>query len=145
MSDRPQLNQTLVDDIRHFIFDRDLSDNVVDMDLLFSEPEIRNAMRHAAMSYNARPPTSIQINVNSTLPQHIWVHFGTSYHLLLAELFRLSKNDITYKAGGVTANLVKTRITNFRAIMDSAKKDFHQIVDDHKRGINIDDGYGAVG
>ena len=138
---KSSINTLFVEDIRHFIFDRNLDDNILDMDLLFGELEIKNAMRHAMMSFNNRPPAGMRLNINGGIPHDMWAIQGTVYHLCLSELHKQMKNDITYSAGGVTADIAKTRIKNFKDLLKIHREEFYTQVDEIKLAQNISDGY----
>jgi hypothetical protein len=140
LSDRDGIKNTFADDVRHFIWDRSLDDNEVDMDLAFSDEEIANAMRHTSLSFNAIKPFSITMS-GLGLPNTSWALHGVTYHLLLSRYHRESRNDISYNAGGVTTDRQKTLISHIKEQMQYHREEFYSQARDFKFNVNIENSY----
>jgi hypothetical protein len=98
-------------DIRHFIMDRKVEDNALENDLQFSDEEILQAMDRCRIHYNSLAPISIAISETQPLPSTNFSFFhGTVYHLSLALLSKMTRNEVEFSAGGVQVSLDRTMI-----------------------------------
>ncbi len=105
------------DDVRNFIFDRNIQDNDLLLDLNFSEPEIRDAMVRVAREYNSIPPFVSNVNP-AFLPADTNLFLdGIAVQLYISELSKLTRNDIDYNSGNVTTNLVAKRIGHLKDLI----------------------------
>jgi hypothetical protein len=129
-----------VEDVRHFIFDRTVADNTLDLDLTFSDEEIGAAARFAAMGYNETTPYVDTVRPDS-LPFGMCFLNGIAYYLYLGQLQKLTRNDIDYSAGNVTVDLNKRRIEHIKAILPIFKDEFDLKCKQQKAHINIEAGY----
>ncbi len=111
-----------VEEVRHFVMDRTVEDNDLDLDLSFTDDEIVQAMERAARSFNALPPLVMRVEWNRMpLDTNVFLN-ATAEHLYRAALGKLRRNDIDYNAGGVATNLAAKRISHFeRAIAEYNK------------------------
>ncbi len=125
------------DDVRHYILDRSVKDNEIEMDLFFSDEEIAKAMHHAARDYNSIPPLVNQVNANQLCDSTNMFFDGIAKHLYIMQVSKLQRNEIEYNAGGVTSNLYGARIKSFTGMIQFHGESFAQAVKDHKIAINI--------
>jgi len=132
------------EDIRHFIYDRAPADNAIDMDLAWTDPEIAQAMRFCAMSYNAIQPYVERITA-TTLPNEMLFIHGTIYHLYLSRWSQLTRSDLDYQAGNMTVDRVKRWIAHLENGMKLHKEEFETKGKERKIFINLNDAYGRVG
>jgi len=130
------------EDVRHFIMDRSVEDNALHLDLYFDEGEILKAMRYAAMEFNSIPPFVINVNPEN-MPAHIAFLYGITYHLYLAKLQQLGRNDITYNAGGVTTTLVKDQVEFLTSMLPMYKQEFTTLSKQIKLKTNISNSFGV--
>lgn len=131
---------TTAEDVRHFIFDRSVDDNPLEMDIFFSDDEIKKAMRFAAMSINSIPPRVFEVSPDR-LPLHPMSLHLTVYHLYLAKISMLSRNDIDYSVGEVNASEVKRQISNLKELMMLHKQEGEREAARIKAEKNINDAY----
>ena len=132
------------EDIRHFLYDRTPADNEIDMDLAWSEPEILQAMRFCAMSYNAIQPYVERVTA-TTLPQEMLFIHGTIYHLYLSKWSQLTRSDLDYSAGNMTVDRVKRWIAHLEKGMEVHKTEFETKGKERKLFINLNQAYGCIG
>ena len=126
------------EDIRHFIWDRDLQDNPLEMDLTFSDEEIRRAMRFCAMSFNDLPPFVYRIEPDQLPASGIFIH-GVIYHLYVAKLSMLMRHDVDYQGGNMT---VKTsQIDHLKDLLKLHKEEFEAGAKTLKVNANILQGF----
>ena len=133
-----------VEDIRHIIFDRSPADNQIDMDLSWTDPEIMQAMRFCAMSYNAITPY-VDRRLATTLPNEMTFIHGTIYHLYLSRHAQLIRSDLDYTAGNMTADRVKRFIAHLEKGMEMHKAEFDARAKERKLFINLNAAYRQVG
>ena len=135
------MNTLTTEDIRHFIYDRSVDDNELEMDLFFSEDEIKRAMRFAAVSLNSIPPRTLMLRPER-MPLHPATIHCTIYHLYLSKISSLSRNDIDYSAGDVTADVVKRQLANLKELLQYHKNLYVEAAESIKNEININHAYG---
>lgn len=134
--------QLWVEHIRHFMMDRSIGDNELLMDLAFSDSEIGFAMERMVDHYNGLPPRCDSLVVYC-LPREFFVYAGVAYHLHLALLMKLMRNDVDYNAGGVTVEVTKRRIDHLKTLLPLLKEEFTELAMLRKRTINVADAYGS--
>lgn len=132
------------EDIRHFIQDRSIEDNEIYMDLFFSDEDISDAMRFAAMSFNSIPPYSIIVEPEKMPFNMLFIH-GVIYHLFLSRLTKLKRNDIEYTAGGVETTMDKKLIEHLTNDLQFHKQEFTSKAKELKLISNIRKASGRVG
>ena len=132
------------EDVRHFLFDRTVQDNDLDLDLAFSDDEIARAMGHAAATYNDTQPRIARADVSpDRLPNGSLFRYGAAYHLYLSKLQQLMRNDFDYQAGNVTVELNKRRIEHLKQLVKSFGDEFKTLAREHKVLINLEQVYRA--
>ena len=131
-------------DVRNFLLDRSISDNIVDLDLSFSAEEIANARRSAIRHYNAFPPQDVDCNISAINDPHIYM-LGICYYLHLSKFANLSRNHVEYTAGGMTASLSGTRLKTYQNLIQLYKSEFENAASSRKKNINIMGFYGRIG
>lgn len=137
-------SQTAVvhDDVRHFLWDRTLEDNPLELDLEFSDTEIGHARRFAAMMFNSIPP--LVRNITAAQIPNGWEYgfmLGTVYHLLLAKLMVLQRKQIDYSAGNITIDLTKNRVDFLSKWVPLFKEEAMQNIKQLKLVANLESGY----
>lgn len=133
-------NRLYPDDIRHFIFDRSVEDNSIELDLAFSDEEIQNAFRYMCMSFNSITPYCMSIGPDA-IPNTMWAIHGTCYHLLLSKYHKESRNDMSYNADGVTVEVQKTLIQHLLNQIKLHKNEFDTMAKHEKLNKNINDAF----
>jgi hypothetical protein len=134
-----------VEDIRLYILDRTIEDNDMDKDLSFSDEEIIAAMERAAREYNSIPPYVGCVEADA-LPKNTNMFFdATVQQLYIAELNRMSRNDIDYDAGGVSTNLEAKRIEHLKQLSRDHGERFREAATNLKIHTNWMDGFGKIG
>ena len=133
-----------VEDVRLFIFDRTIEDNMIDLDLFFSDQEIMDAMRRTAMAYNGIPPYVEQVDPTRLVYGDVFLH-GIAYQLCLSKVHQLSRNDIDYSAGGVTTNLIEKQRQYLMELLKFHKQEFDIKAKERQVHRNINNAFGPVG
>lgn len=131
--------------VRHFIWDRTIEDNPLELDLEFSDQEIGHARQFAAMMFNSIPPFVVTIQANN-IPTN-WEYpflLATVYHLLLAKLMQLSRKDLDYTAGNMTVDINKRRIDFLSKWAPAIKTEAMATIKEHKVAANLESAYGHV-
>lgn len=131
-----------VQDVRQFMMDRTVKDNLLDMDLAYSDEDIGFARRFAAMEYNESPPLCHRVCVDN-LPFGLTFLWGIAYYLIVGNLQKLMRQDIDYSAGNVAVDLTKRRIEHLKTLLPVYKGEFEKRVLQQKAQINIAAGYRA--
>ena len=136
-----QDGQISLDHVRHFLMDRSAADNSLDLDLFYSDDEIKFAMSFAAMSFNEMTPYSITVNA-AKLPFGMCFLYGISYHLYLSKLQKLMRNDLDYTAAGTAVDIDKRRIKYMQDALPVFKQEFDRLTKDQKLNRNLQNAYG---
>jgi hypothetical protein len=137
--DQPKDNP-FIKAVRHFVWDRTIDDNTVEMDLAFSDEEIQQAADFMALDFNSIPPFVANISGRRP-PMASWAIYGTCYHLMLERLQKIQRNEVTYNAGGVGAEYTSTQVKHMERMMDHHEKRFRAQVKDAKVNANINDAW----
>ena len=139
----PQLRSKLcVQDVRDFIWDRTIDDNPLELDLRFTDVEVQNAMRFAAMRYNETSPFVDTVD-ERRLPYGMMFLTGTAYGLYLMELQKLTGQDVSYTAGSLTTDIYGKRIAHLKEFVKLFKEEFMAMVKERKTSINIEAAYAS--
>lgn len=129
------------DDVRMYIFDRNIEDNDLLLDLNFSEEEIANAMVRAAREYASIPPYTSTVSP-ACLPADTNMFLdATVAQLYMSEMNKLMRNDIDYTAGNVTTNLVAKRIKHLAELYKLYQDRFRTAAKDWKITENVSAGF----
>ncbi len=134
------------EDIRHFIMDRTVEDNPIELDLEFSDEEIGWAFRHGAMMYNGIPPYVSIINgpKDVTDPRLTYPFMvGVIYQLFLAKAAKLARIDIDYSAGDMQADFTKRRVDYLTKWAQAFKNEAMSGLKNYKLVQNLESGYQA--
>jgi hypothetical protein len=136
-----------LEEVRLFIMDRAVEDNVIDLVAnYFSDEEITGAMRRAAQHFNEIPPFISALSViDNTLPYKLYLLNGVAYYLYLSKLQKLAKEDLKYTAGGLAVDLVGQRMGHFQAYLKLFKEEFIQGASADKIATNYNSAFGPVG
>lgn len=134
------------DMVRHFVWDRTIEDNPLELDLEFSDQEIGHARKFALMSINAVPPFVFVLQ-QTNIPQALQYPFMTLtvYHLFIAKMAQLGRRDMDYSAGGMTVDINKRRIDYLAKWAQFFKAEADTMVKQIKVTINLESAYGSVG
>ena len=133
------------DMVRHFIWDRTLEDNPLELDLEFSDQEIGHARNFAAMMFNSIPPFVVDV-VPQNIPKR-WEYpfmIATVYHLFLAKLMSLQRKDLDYSAGNMTVDINKRRIEYLTKWSQFFKSEAESKIKEIKVAANLESAYGHV-
>lgn len=141
--DRRRYGLIDVEDVRHFLWDRTVEDNPLELDLTFSDDEIGHAVRFTVMKYNETPPF-VDMIFEERLPRTSCLLNGIAYHLYLAELIQLSRQDFDYSSGNMAIDLRKRRIEHLTTFVKLFKEEFETMVKQIKMSINIEAAYTAL-
>lgn len=138
------MSYVTADSIRSFIRDRSADDNDLELDLMFTDEEILDAMKSAARAYNSIPP----LGVSSANPDRLPDNTNLFYHATAEYLFRtwvtgMRRNDMDYTAGGVAANLVRRRIEHMQNEIKEHRELWEREARDRKNYINLNRAYRA--
>jgi uncharacterized protein YfaT (DUF1175 family) len=131
------MSKLTTEDIRNFLLDRSVEDNDLELDVAFSDDEIRDAMKRAARAYNSIPPF-VNVVTPNALPgdSNIFLH-ATAEQLMISLLSKLRRNDVDYTAGGVGTNLVAKRIAHLQNEIKEHREMWQKEATDTKLYMNI--------
>jgi len=129
--------------VRMFMADQQVRQNLLDMDLQFTEQEIGNAMESAAMDFNEMDPQVVFVTA-STMPYGMCFLFGIGYYLLLAKLQEWMRSDLAYQAGNMTVSPQSRRIDHFKEMLKLFREEFASRSKAHKLRINIHSAFAAL-
>ena len=138
----PNRSHICVQDVRDFLWDRTMDDNPLELDLRFSDQEIQNAMRFAAMRYNETSPYVHTVDPTH-LPYGMLFLVGTAYGLYLMELQKLSGQDVGYTAGSLTVDIYGKRIAHLKEFVKLFKEEFLSMTKERKCSINLEAAWGS--
>jgi hypothetical protein len=134
-----------IEDVRNFIWDRSSEDNQIELDLAFSDDEIRDAMRRAAREYNSVPPyvshadpAKLEADTNIFLD-------AIAMQLYISRISRMQRNDIDYTAGGMQVELEKKQIGYMKEMIPFHKERFLDAAKAQKVFRNLRRAFGRVG
>lgn len=129
------------DDVRMYIFDRNIEDNDLLLDLNFSEEEIANAMVRAAREYASIPPYTSTVSP-SCLPDETNMFLDAVVaQLYMSEMNKLMRNDIDYTSGNVTTNIVAKRIKHLSELVKFYQDRFRSTAKEWKISENVSAGF----
>lgn len=134
------------EDIRHFIWDRTVADNPIELDLTFTDAEIGHASRYACMMFNALPPHILVLHslrdvTDARLTYSMML--GVVYHIFLAKAVLLSRKDIDYTAGNMQVDFTKRRIEYLTKWAAAFKEEATAGMSNYKLVLNLNDGFCA--
>lgn len=116
-----------IDLVREELQDRLPGDNSIDCDQFFSDDDIFHAMDRAAAAYNSLPPLGIDVVSARCLPTDTNIFLDAVLsRLYSAAIHKLSRNLVTWSAGGVTVDLEKTRLEAFRQLKAAQENDWRE-------------------
>ena len=130
------LGQLSTDRVRQFMFDQTLQQNLLEMDLTFSEPQILSAMDFAALDYNEMDPKVHTVSPRS-LPFALCFLYGVAFYLTQGKIMEWTRNDINYTAGNMTASPEQARIKHYKELMMMFMTEWKTRAKLHKLAINI--------
>lgn len=136
------------DSIRRFVLDRMIDDNVIDLELYFTEEEINHARYLAVANWNEIPPYVGSISLTTChecLPYPTIFVNGISYYLYLSKVQKIQKEDLDYNAGGMQVDLNKRRIAHLTSNIKFFKEEFVSLAAARKTHINYQGAWGQIG
>lgn len=133
--------------VRAFLLDRAARDNIYSSDIDFDEDSITTAFMIAAGDYNAIPPLVETVTPGSMpgLEEDSTFCLGVAAALLRSEIMRLSRNEITYDAGGVQVTHGSQVLQWYLKLEPMLRQQFNSQAHTRKIARNIKLAYGAVG
>lgn len=112
-------------DLRAFVLDQSVENNLLDLDLTWSDSEILEAKRRCAMHYNSIDPAVDSLRVDPfRMPNEYPFLVGTAYQMYLSKLQQYQRNDLDYTIGGVQSNLFSKRIEHFTKMLSFLREEF---------------------
>lgn len=136
-------NYITIDDVRHYIMDREAEDNELEMDLSFTDDEITKALQSAMRDYNSTIPLCSSYDNPAQLSGDTNMFLdGATAHLYMALWNRLTRSDIDYTAGGVTTNLVAKQIAHCKDKIKLYGDRFKETATNIKIQINVNAAWG---
>lgn len=134
------------EDMRAFVLDQEISQNLLELDLAWSEEEIEAAMDRCRMMWDAVPPTAASLRLGgSRLPRQYVFQLGTAYQMYLSKLQEMMRNDMEYTIGGVQTHIDGTQITHFKELLRMLRDEFMGLAAAEKGTLNLQNAYGVVG
>jgi hypothetical protein len=134
------------DDVRHYLLDIQARNNVLDLDVQISGPEIMSAMQSAAREFNGLQPYSIKYSASALPKENNMFLDAIAYFVYLQKLAYERERDVPYTAGGsVGVELGARRIKHFTEAMQIHMQRFQQTAIAYKRSINSNRGWGRIG
>lgn len=135
------MSKLTTEDIRLFLLDRSVEDNDLELDVAFSDDEIRDAMKRAARAYNSLPPFVHNVTPNALPDDTNLFLYATAEQLMLSLISKLRRNDVDYTAGGVGTNLVAKRIAHLQNEIQEYRALWQKEATDTKLHMNINNCY----
>jgi hypothetical protein len=129
------------DDVRMYIYDRNIEDNDLLLDLNFSEDEIANAMVRAAREYASITPYTSTVNPGCLPDTTNMFLDAVVAQLYMSEMNKLMRNDIDYTSGNVTTNLVAKRIKHLSELVKFYQDRFRTAAKEFKISENVAAGF----
>lgn len=134
------------DDVRHYLLDIQVRNNILDLDLQISGPEIMSAMQSAAREFNGLQPYSITVRANALPKVNNMFLDAIAYFIYLQKLAYERERDVPYTAGGsVGVELGARRIKHYQEAMQIHMQRFTQAAVAYKRTVNSNQGWGQIG
>jgi hypothetical protein len=129
------------EDVRMYVFDRNIEDNPLLLDLNFSEEEIANGMVRAAREWASIPPYTSTVSP-ACLPADTNMFLDAIVaQLYMSEMNKLMRNDIDYTSGNVTTNLVAKRIKHLADMVKFYQERFKIAAKEWKISENVSAGF----
>lgn len=129
------------EDLRHFALDHMVENNLLDLDLTWSEEEILQAMDRCRMMWDGIPPIGSSLSAPRTLPRTYPFLIGSLYQMYLAKVQMYMRGDIDYTIGGVQTNTFAKRIAHFQNLLNMLRNEFQVAASAAKEAQNIDNAY----
>ena len=129
-----------VEDVRDYCFDRTAEDNPLELDLFFTDTEIRRAMRFTAMKFNDIPPFVLDVTADA-LPFSGLFLDGVCASLYLSKYQQLARNLVEYKSETSSVDINARRVEYLEKWMKYFKDEFETKAALRKTTININNGY----
>lgn len=134
------------DDVRHYLLDIQVRNNLLDLDLQISGPEIMSAMQSAAREFNGLQPYSVNVSATALPKVNNMFLDAIAYFIYLQKLAYERERDVPYTAGGsVGVELGARRIKHYQEAMQIYMQRFTQAAVAYKRTINSNRGWGQIG
>lgn len=134
------------DDVRHYLLDIQVRNNVLDLDLQISGPEIMSAMQSAAREFNGLQPYSVNVSATALPKVNNMFLDAIAYFIYLQKLAYERERDVPYTAGGsIGVDLGARRIKHYQEAMQIYMQRFTQAAVAYKRTINSNRGWGQIG
>ncbi len=132
-------------EVRTALLDLEVRENQLDLDLQFSAEEIAEATKRMCRRYNSTAPY-----VDTLEPARVPLTFqfavdGVIAELLVAEVSKLARNEISYSTGDVSVNLVGDRRKAMLDLYGLYRANFEKGMMDRKRTINTASLYAIFG
>jgi hypothetical protein len=119
-----------------------MEDNPMQLDLVFSDGEIADAMKRAARAYNAIPPFVSRVSSDSLPDDTNMFLDAIAMHLYISRYAKLSRQDVDYSAGNLTANEVRAQLAHMKEMIQAHKVMFEETARSHKTWINASQAWG---
>jgi hypothetical protein len=129
------------EDMRAFTLDTLVENNMLDLDLVWSDGEIVDAMDRCRMMWDGIPPIGRSLNAPRALPRAYPFMLGTAYQMYLTTLQKYMRNDLDYTIGGVQTNTFGKRIAHFKAMLSALREEFRESATAMKESINAENAY----
>lgn len=130
--------------VRAYIRDRTPEDNDLNFELTFTSEEITQAMESAARAFNSVAPYAIKVQADC-LPTDTNVFFdGTAAALLRTLIHQLTRNDMSYQAGGVSVQVDSVRLQGIKHLEAQLTKEFKEISKEIKTARNYRGFFGSL-
>lgn len=124
--------------VREELQDRIPGDNSIDCDQFFSDEEILHAMERAAAAYNSIAPIGVGSVHPKCMPTNTNIFLDATISRLLGQaIHKLSRNLITWQAGGVSVDLEKTRMQAFRELKKELDDSWRVAAKELKAQMNV--------
>lgn len=134
------------DDVRRYLLDIQVRNNVLDLDLQISGPEIMSAMQSAAREFNGLQPYSVTVTATALPKVNNMFLDAIAYFIYLQKLAYERERDVPYTAGGsVGVELGARRIKHYQEAMQIYMQRFTQAAVAYKRTVNSNRGWGQIG
>lgn len=105
-----------IETVRDELQDRTPMDNTVELDLFWSDDDIRHAMERTASVYNGMPPMGVDVVHPTALPANTEVFMdGVLWNLYRQGIHKINRNIMSWQTGNTSVDLYKSRLEAFKA------------------------------
>ena len=113
----------MVTRVREHMADVSIEQNLLEMDLTWSEPEIISCMKLAADRFNEMNPQVVTISPSCNKYPAMFLD-GVGYYMLRMKIMGWMRNDVSFTAGNMETSPHKARIKHLQPVAKDLQESF---------------------